>query len=259
MSYFERYQAGEHLPVWRDINDIPWYSLQHDPSYMDTLADVIQVVRETMARVKQNINLLIPRLQSLGYEFGYGWVGLDNPENPWADSDRLWVEHAPPLLSPPLPDLNERFERFRQHVGYVPLSLQAFYEVVGGVNLVGTLPPRWRPCLESLPAVDYSILDPLVIEPLDDDLIEASIETKKLYISPDEYTKYNISGAEPYHIKYLRPHHVTDGLCSAGWLQMRFVDYLRTALSWGGMPGIARLPKRPDEDIAILTTDLLPF
>lgn len=200
MRYFERYQAGEYLPVWRDIKDIPWYSLQEKHAYTETLADVMQVVRETMARVKHNIDLLIPRLQSLGYEFGYGWVGLDDPENPWADSDRRWVEQAPPLLSPPLPDLNERFERIRQGVGYVPLSLQAFYEVVGGVNLVGTIPSRWMPCLESLPAVDYSMLDPLVVNPLDDDLIEASIEAKKLYISPDEYTKYNISGAEPYHI-----------------------------------------------------------
>src|SRR5437879_5421588 len=150
MSYFERYQAGEHVPVWRDMRNIQWIHFQQDPSYADTLADVMRVARETMARVKQNIDLLIPRLQSLGYQFGYGWAGVDDPENPWSDSDRRWVEHAPPLLSPPLPDLNERFERIGQHLGYVPLSLQAFYEVVGGVNLVGTLPTRWMPCLESL-------------------------------------------------------------------------------------------------------------
>lgn len=259
MSYFERYQAGEHVPVWRDIDNIRWYSLQQKPSYTDTLADVMRVARETMARVKQNIAILIPRLQSLGYEFGYSWMGLDDPENQWADSDRRWVEQAPPLLSPPLPDLDERFERIREQLGHVPLSLQAFYEVVGGVNLVGTLPIRWMPCLDSRSTVDYSVLDPLVVDPLDDELIEASIEAKRLHISPDEYTKYNISGAEPYHIKYLRRHDVTDGICSAGWLQMSFVDYLRTVLSWGGLPGIARLPKRPNEDIAVLTTDLLPF
>ncbi len=166
MSYFERYQAGEHVPVWRDMRNIQWNRLQQDASYADTLADVMRVARETMARVKQNIDLLIPRLQSLGYEFGYGLAGVDDPENPWADSDRRWVEQAPPLLSPPLPDLNERFERIRQHLGYVPLSLQAFYEVVGGVNLVGTLPTRWMPCLESLSGADYSILDPLMVDPL---------------------------------------------------------------------------------------------
>ena len=98
-----------------------------------------------------------------------------------------------------------------------------------------------------------------MVDPLDDELIEASIETKQLHISADVYTKYNISGAGPYHIRYLRSHNVTDGLCFAGWLQMSFVDYLRTALSWGGVPGIARLPKRPDTDIAVLITDLLPF
>ena len=116
MSYFERYQTGEHVPVWRDMRNIQWNRLQQDASYADTLADVMRVARETMARVKQNIGLLIPRLQSLGYEFGYGWAGVDDPENPWADSDRRWVEQAPPLFSPPLPDLNERFERIRQHL-----------------------------------------------------------------------------------------------------------------------------------------------
>jgi hypothetical protein len=38
-----------------------------------------------------------------------------------------------------------------------------------------------------------------------------------------------------------------------------FVAYLRECFQWGGFPGWARLERRPEEDLALLTQGLLPI
>ncbi|HEY7092051.1 MAG TPA: hypothetical protein VH393_02660 [Ktedonobacterales bacterium] len=44
--------------------------MREEPLYSDALA----VARETMRRMRWNIETLIPRLRDIGYEFGYGWI-----------------------------------------------------------------------------------------------------------------------------------------------------------------------------------------
>jgi hypothetical protein len=45
-----------------------------------------------------------------------------------------------PILSPPKPDVRQQLMDLERMVGQIPLSLRAWYEVVGGVNFIGTAP-----------------------------------------------------------------------------------------------------------------------
>lgn len=68
-SYLERYQRGEREQVWAELVALG-DQVRSEPLHTDALA----VARETMGRVRQNIEVLIPRLVAIGYQFGYGWV-----------------------------------------------------------------------------------------------------------------------------------------------------------------------------------------
>src|SRR5262245_2042430 len=69
MSYLDRYLAGEYEQVWAELVALDGV-VREEPIYSDALA----VARETMRRVRWNIETLIPRLIAIGYQFGYGWV-----------------------------------------------------------------------------------------------------------------------------------------------------------------------------------------
>lgn len=68
-SFLERYQRGEYEQVWTELLALG-EQVRSEPLHEDALA----VARETMGRVRQNIEILIPRLEAIGYQFGYGWV-----------------------------------------------------------------------------------------------------------------------------------------------------------------------------------------
>jgi hypothetical protein len=53
---------------------------------------------------------------------------------------------------PPGPDIVAYLEEVERRVGLLPLSLRAWYEVVGSVNLMGSHPDFGDP--------DYDLLDP---------------------------------------------------------------------------------------------------
>jgi hypothetical protein len=68
-SFLERYEGGEHEPVWTELVALG-DAVREEPLYTDALA----VAHATMRRARRNIELLIPRLVAIGYQFGYGWV-----------------------------------------------------------------------------------------------------------------------------------------------------------------------------------------
>ncbi len=248
MRLLSRYRAGEYEQVWREIWPKYWKEAEQEPFHSEALA----VAREMMSRVRQNLEILIPRLESIGYELGYSWIDGED------DDEREWAEDQPPPIAPPLPDIQERLERLKANGRVVPLALQAWYEVVGSVNLVGKPPASWKPLIKSSGVGSIYTPDPLVVDPLLDDYITECLEENRLILSPDEFFKYHTSGGGPYFIQ-LDSHLYTDAFIEGGWLHTNFVDYLRLAFSWGGFPGLGRLTKRPDKDIAYLTKDLLPF
>lgn len=91
--YFDRYQQGECTAVWDELL-AQGEAIRHDPLFTDALA----VAHETMQRVRQNIEILIPRLRTLGYQFGEFW-GQD-PLPPWQQPVSSF-ENSPKTVKPP--------------------------------------------------------------------------------------------------------------------------------------------------------------
>ncbi len=129
-TYLERYLAGEHEGIWAELLALG-ERVREEPVYSDALA----VARETMRRVRHNIEMLVPRLEQVGYRFGYEWLEEDELD---------FADHQPPVFAPPKPDVQERVTELETLAGVLPLSLQAWYETVGAVNFVGMEPEHWR-------------------------------------------------------------------------------------------------------------------
>ena len=126
-SFLERYQRGECERVWLELQALG-KRVREEPVYSDALA----VARETMRRARHNCILLHERLQTIGYKFGYDWA-------PPILVARVLDE--PPVLGTPLADIQERLEALEQAGAVLPLSLRAFYEIVGAINFVGVCSP----------------------------------------------------------------------------------------------------------------------
>jgi hypothetical protein len=62
-SLLARYRAGEHVVVWAELGT--------GPLPIKALAGAEAVARETMRRVRRNIELLIERLLAEGYPFAH--------------------------------------------------------------------------------------------------------------------------------------------------------------------------------------------
>jgi hypothetical protein len=65
-SLLERYLNGHCQQVWDDL-----YALGPSVRRLDFVDDALAVAHETMRRVRANCELLIARLQALGWRFGY--------------------------------------------------------------------------------------------------------------------------------------------------------------------------------------------
>ncbi|HVF85424.1 MAG TPA: hypothetical protein VM821_05550 [Abditibacteriaceae bacterium] len=226
------------------------------------LSDVRAVACETMRRVRHNIELLVPRLHQLGYQFG---AVPDDPD--------YWKNR--PVLVPPPPDTREAVKEVEDLVGTIPLSLRAWYEIVGGVNLIG-LHSEWPETQE---------LDPLYVDPLCAsvsgcttlELIRSSYEDWKIDVegfgvtevgefeiamAPDFHHKVNVSGGPPY--SFAPSHKAADVLLLHEWYETTFVNYLRICLRWGGFPGIKRCKNDVYKvnflgHLPFLTQDFRPF
>ena len=63
-SLLERYTSGQYVEVWRDL-------VRLGPSVREpgTYEDAFAVATETMKRARHNIELIIPRLEKIGYRF----------------------------------------------------------------------------------------------------------------------------------------------------------------------------------------------
>lgn len=279
-TFLQRYLHGEQEQVWADVLALG-DSVRNEPVFTDALA----VARETMRRAKENIELLIPRLAKSGYQFGYGWIQPRDDISRFTGADRRdyddeieWARDMPRLYSSPVRSVHLRLAELEQFTGTPPLSLYAFFEVVGGVNFVG-YHPRWRggsPMgLDPLMVVplDYTLemyregsLDPLGTPRADDETIEDDMHDEdvedgmlggEVPVAPDHYFKYNISGLGSYHV--VTPCYAADAPLELEWHNTTFVSYLRTCFQWAGLPGLERDPMPPLDDIAALTHDLLPL
>ncbi|MEW6499184.1 MAG: hypothetical protein AB1589_42885, partial [Cyanobacteriota bacterium] len=109
-TFLERYQNGEYEQVWDELL-AKGSLIREEPLLEDALA----VARETIAKARTNIEMLIERLQAINYEF-------EDPE----------IVFIPPQL-----DTREQIASLESKAGVIPLSLRAWYEIVGTVSLRG--------------------------------------------------------------------------------------------------------------------------
>lgn len=109
-TFLKRYQSGEYEQVWAELLAIG-SSIRNE----SLLEDAQAVARETMAKARTNIYWLIDRLQAIGYEF--------------VDKEVVFI--------PPQPDVHEQIASLESKAGIIPLSLRAWYEIVGTVYAKG--------------------------------------------------------------------------------------------------------------------------
>src|SRR5688500_16096331 len=107
-DWLDVYLSGERELVWRAM-----FSRGPDIRGEDLFESAEAVARETMGRVRANVELVVARLRELGYQF-------HSPES----------VHVPPSA-----DAVAQLDEFEQRVGPIPRSLRTFYEVVGSVDL----------------------------------------------------------------------------------------------------------------------------
>lgn len=248
MGYLDRYLAGEHEQVWAELVELG-ATVREEPLYSDALA----VARETMRRVRHNIEVLIARLRELGYAFGYSWAIQRGVVTP---GEAREMEQDEPVFSAPPADVAALTEEVERRAGTLPLSLRAFYEVVGGVNFVGSHPDWGSHRLDPLEVMSAgSILRLDDWNHWSDDRHDDG--SSELPIAPDEYFKYLFSGGEPYAIPLQGQ--VADASLLHEWHRTTYVNYLRICFRWGGFPGLERIPDPPLRDLAYLTEGLLPL
>lgn len=176
--------------------------------------DAVDVGRETMGRVRQNVERLVERLRDIGYQFA-----------------------APDaVFTPPAADIGAQLDDLEGTIGALPLALRCWYEQVGQVNLNGHH-PEW----------DYDYPDPLVVEaPIEYVLSEYELWVAdrgteweragfEIDLAPDYLHKANVSGGAPYEMAV--PDRGVDGLLLGECHDTTFVNYLRICFRWGGFPG----------------------
>lgn len=212
--YVNRYRQGNRKQVWQDLVSLD-DQVRTEPIFSDAYA----VATETMTRVRRNLEVLIERLDSMGYEFR---------------SPRSTLEDPPC-------DVADKIAEIEDRVGALPLSLRAFYETVGGVDLRGEH-PEWQGC-------EYP--DSLVVFPIEAAAYELQEweqsrgEYERVFgsfrvpIAPDYYTKEDVSGGMWYGIAVPNP--AADAMLLEEWHGVMFVEYLRICFDWAGFPRLAQV------------------
>ena len=221
---FERYQAGEHQQVWREL-----MALGADVRTQPYAADAVAVAYETMQRVQANVRTLVQRLRAMRYVFKHD------------------------ASSGPAPEVRKAIVAFEKETGAaLPLSLRAFYEVVGEVNLIGhhaSLAPKHGSAAP----------DPLVVYGFDEGAVEFDDDGETpsaITIAPDDLHKADTSGGDAYEMAI--PDLRADGELLNERHNLFFVDYLRLCFRFGGFPGYDGMDRVPPE-IATLREGLIEF
>ena len=181
-------------------------------------------------------------------------------------STRRLLANFPPLaLNLPSTHIHNLLKELEDDIGTIPLSLYAWYEMVGSVNFIGDIPESWLKYLQgNQPQITkQSIwkLDPLFVDSFENIIAEIrNIRPSKaiaIRIAPDKFTKNASSGGSDYAVAIPDGH--ADALLLGEEHHTTFVNYLRICFQWGGFPGWEQCSQRPEEDLAFLTDGLLPI
>ena len=233
LPLLQRYLSGDYQQVWGDLMKLG-DGVRRDPHAADALA----VAYETMERVSANVRTVHARLQELRYRF-----------------------RAPKEAHEPPPrEAAKLLQRLQKNERTLPLSLRAFYEVVGAVNFMGRKshwPWTMVKLTTSQPEDSLVLADPLVVFPFEEAFGELDEDDHGfISIAPDDLHKADISGGDPYEIAV--PDLRADGELLNERHELLFVEYLRLCFRFGGFPGFDGADERPAV-IDSLSADLQPF
>jgi hypothetical protein len=171
-DWLKRYNQGEHAAVWAEME-----ALGPDIRKSANLAEARKVAAETMRRALDNVESLIEALTSIGYRFAapgesstMSWAlelrlsnavayaqsaGKKYAKDPWPHPALEWVQvEEPPVPAHylggrpawtvhrrPSTGIKTTLDNLEKDlVGPLALSLRAFWETVGSVNLAGSHP-----------------------------------------------------------------------------------------------------------------------
>ncbi len=221
-----RYLRGEHGAVWNELR-------LHEALGGDLLEEARAVAKETMTRVARSADALAERLAALGWVPLYGELRT-RPRTEDLEVMRRIVETTDAPL---------------------PVSLRAFWEIVGGINFVWDYERGDAPDLGvDLPMDD---MDPLWVDAPEEvtRLFEewedrrSGVEPElagqfNLDLAPDYLHKANTSGGAPYRIEL--PFFGADPLFANEAHELPFVDYLRLCFRWACFPRLELHADRPD-------------
>lgn len=235
-SYLSRYIHGEHESVWDELL-AKESGVRPEPLYSDAYA----VAMETMSRVKDNIEVVIQRLQLLDYEFTCPYR---------AEDERIAL-----VYNPPPNDILGKISEIEARMGTLPLALRAWYEVVGAVSFQGSR-SGWPADVLTDPLYVASIDFLLAFHPEYEEPQANITEPVQLSISPDSLGKAGFSGGT-YDIAL--PSKAIDGYLYGVEQSTTFVSYVRKSMQWGGFPGFEGNETRPRQDLEFLSKDLRPI
>jgi hypothetical protein len=215
MNYLERYKNGEYQQVWEELLALG-PKVRQEPHFSQAWA----VAEETMRRVQRNCALIVSRLEEEGYTFGV-----------YPDGSKDYFSFGP--LVPPTEQTSADIEVLEEMAGPIPLSLLAFWKIVGSVDLVG-MRQGWPfgrdPLVVELPAGAIDWLENIEFDLEGGEPMEAAL-------APDDLHKDHTSGGSPYVVRL--PDESADFLLRNEYHGLYFVPYLRLAiLDWGGFPGL---------------------
>lgn len=231
--FYDHYQQGFYQEVYNDL-----LAMQEQVFEETVYPDAIQVIKAIMKRVRTNIEVLIPRLEILGYQFVDGDLNKGQRGSP--PQGQAWLDEMFRTFRNPPAETPQLLNVLEQSVGVLPVSLRGWYEEVGSVNLVGTFPAT----------KDHNeltvVLDPLLINSLEFMIeyfaaIPPQEEKTKLPLAPDGALKYGYSGGGPYTVKI--PCRAFDANFELDRQSMTFVNYLRICFQWGGFLGYTKQGK----------------
>jgi hypothetical protein len=261
--WLERYQQGFYQEVYDEL-----VALQESVFDESIYQEAKLVAQMMMKQVRQNLEMLIPRLKVLGYQFVDGYWDRELARQ-YAPEELVRENEKYRILNIASSNTLSQLSVAEKFLGTFPLSVRSWYEEVGSVNFVGTFPAS-----ETRPALS-DILDPLLIFPVEDlsdqfsgfsseELDEMKDEEGRLTvdISVDSALKYGYSGSGGYCIKI--PCKAFDTRFELENETLMFVDYLRICFQWGGFFGLASakekaLPSLTSEELTFLTQGLLQF
>ncbi len=229
MDLYKEYLSGHIVDVSEEIKKLG--RLAFVGENFSVREDIDLVLKEMLSRVNRNIEKIYQALKKVDYNLSCDALSVVSIANEEKESK---LQKLRELVSP---------------LGYLPLSLEYFYRIVGSVNFTHNfnasefIIPEWQ------------LADPLQIYSLDEQLLEMEsynwyeemdIICKDnnevppyLFLSPDSLHKDNISGSIGYAIEITKERTVDSRVLFEPH-QTFFIDYLRVCFDSYGFPGLIR-------------------